>query len=256
MLTNLIECIDSHDERTDIVTSNFYSEDAEGRISERQNNVASHVLNGDEFFRLIMSDEIPHYIFPRLYRREFLINSGYLDYPEVSLAEDLMTNAFLGLHNPCAVFSETVNYHYRYNSKSLTKKAGERLLEQVKVLGYMEEYLISSGVSEKYNDLMNYQYCSYVTAYLSFRVQANIKRKIFAACHEKIKNFKDNPYSRKRFSGIGRTAKIQFMGYLNHPYLMFIAYPLLRFGSKVKRKLHSFKLGLHYRRKLKAITRE
>lgn len=72
----------------------------------------------------------------------------------------------------------------------------------------------------------------------------NIKRKIFAACHEKIKNFKDNPYSQKRFSEMGRIVKIRFAGYLNHPYLMYVTDPLLRFSSKVKRKFYSFKSGL------------
>ncbi|MBQ3450155.1 MAG: glycosyltransferase family 2 protein, partial [Synergistaceae bacterium] len=143
MLSNLLECVDSHDERVDIVTSNFSFDDADGRIYESGNNIVPYTLHGDEFFRLIMTWKLLHYVFPRLYRREFLIEAGYLDYPEVSHIEDLMTNAFLGLHNPCAVFSDTVNYFYRYNPDSLTKKSKgtKHFLELVKVLALIEDRL-------------------------------------------------------------------------------------------------------------------
>ncbi|MBQ3395162.1 MAG: polysaccharide pyruvyl transferase family protein, partial [Synergistaceae bacterium] len=256
MLSNLLECVDSHDERVDIVTSNFSFDDADGRIYERYNDVDYHILHGDEFFRLIMSDTIPHYVFPRLYRREFLIESGYLDYPEVSLAEDLMTNCFLGLHNSCAVFSETVNYHYRYNPGSLTKKAGDKLLEQVKVLEHMEEYLKSSGEYEKYSDMMIYQWFSYAVAYLSLNVPVSTKIKIFAACHGKIKNFKANPYSREHFAKFGRVKKMRFMLYLNHPYLMYIIDPLLKLGKEIRNMIQKLKAQRYCRRKFAKLKHE
>lgn len=256
MLSNLLECIDSHDERTDIVTSGFSFQDSSGRFYERHNSIASHVMHGDEFFRCIMSDEIPHYIFPRLYRREFLLEAGYLDYPEVSLAEDLMTNCFLGLHNPCAVFSETVNYYYRYNPGSLTKKADDKLIEQTEVLTLMENYLESEGLSEKYHDLMSHQWFSYAAAYLNFNIPVRTKIKIFAACHDKIKNFRSNPYSGKSFASFSRMIKILFNGYLNHPQAMRITEPLLKLLSRIKGRIRRLKSERINRKRFSAIRLE
>ncbi|MBQ9628446.1 MAG: polysaccharide pyruvyl transferase family protein, partial [Synergistaceae bacterium] len=258
MLSNLLECVDSHDERVDIVTSNFSFDDADGRIYESGNNIVPYTLHGDEFFRLIMTWKLLHYVFPRLYRREFLIEAGYLDYPEVSHIEDLMTNAFLGLHNPCAVFSDTVNYFYRYNPDSLTKKSKgtKHFLELVKVLALIEDRLKSEGKYDKYADLINYTWFFYASGVLDFSKPVNAKVKMFEASGPRIKNFKDNPYSREHFAKFGRVKKMRFMLYLNQPYLMYIIDPLLKLGKEIRNMIRKLKAQRYCRRKFAKLKHE
>ena len=194
MLKHLAESIIGSSDRIDIVSSDMWREEKNGKYIAITNNIKELECRDNVFFELIMQDLAIHHMFPKLYRRKFLLEAGYLDYPEVTMAEDLMTNIFLGVNNPVVVFSNTINYYYRYNATSVSRIGNLSLLKQVQTLEYIEEYLSKNLREDKYRQLMDYQWFSYVYTYTNSPIHHSVKREMVLKCYDRLIGYKKNDF--------------------------------------------------------------
>ena len=225
----------------DIVAGKHFVQKADGTFFKSGCSLSKNVLTGDEYFREIMEDHIDHYTVAKLFHRVFFLNAGYLDFPHVTMAEDLLTNALLGLNKPRVHFLDCAGYYYRYTETSLTRAGDERLLEQGKTLSYMEKQILQT---DTYRDLMSYQWFSYLQTYLQARqVPTHIKRMLVEICKKPIHGWTHNQYSVKRWQRLTLNGKIRMCIYIYLPafispyeYLLFCAYKL-RAGKKLKHNI-------------------
>ena len=232
MLSNLVNEIDSHNERVDIVASRVFSQVKDGRFISLGGYEKYKSCRGYEFLELMITDKIFHSVFPKLYRREFVINSGFFDYPVTAKAEDFMMNCFIALHKPFVAFSQTVNYYYRYNLQGATKKGGEICFDMLKSLNYIDEALQSCmPMPEEYKDMMQCQWLLHMESILyAHNISIRVKIKAMNIAREKLQGFRDNKYCFELWRKKTRfTQKLLFTGYEKHSDLMYILDPLLRF---------------------------
>lgn len=217
MIQNLVDKVGESPEIVDIVSSDMNRQEANGKFYVQKNETGIFSCDGDEYFELIMQDRVNHHMFPKLYRRQFVLNAGYLEYPEVTMAEDLMTNSFFGVHKPIVVFVDSINYFYRYNESSVMRSGNNTLLRQIKTLENMEDYLAKNSQNIQSSTLMEYQWISYVYTYMHSPLAHNIKRDIMTHCKEKICNYKVNQYSRELFTKYPWHINILFYLYYSAP---------------------------------------
>lgn len=173
----------------DIVCSNYFEEQDNGDFIVIDCTMTKELLSKQEYFEGIMTDDIDHHMFPKLYRKEFLINSGYLNYPHVTMAEDLMTNAFIGLKNPNVFFVNEANYYYRYSDTSIIRHGGEKILEQLVTLKYMGEYFCENSLDIKIESYLIYQYISFLGGYIDKRLAFKVKQTMLQKVKDKCLAF-------------------------------------------------------------------
>lgn len=219
MIQKLVDIVEESTEIVDIVSSDMYRQEADGEFYIQKNEKGISSCSGDEYFELIMQDRVNHHMFPKLFRRQFVLDAGYLDYPEVTMAEDLMTNCFFGVHKPAVMFADSVNYFYRYNESSVMRSGNNTLLRQIQTLENMEDYLKKNSHNAQSWMLMEYQWISYVYTYMHTPLAHNIKKEIMTHCREKIRNYRDNQYSRKLFEKYPWHINILFYVYYNAPMI-------------------------------------
>ena len=178
--------------RADIVSSNLLRQEPDGSFIIQKNNCEKSILKNDEYFNAIMSDKAIHHMFPKLYKKEFLIMADYMNYPNITMAEDLLTNSFLGLHNPYVILINQPNYYYRYNIASVSRSGNNGLLKQIETLEYIKKYLEDLNVFDKYKDLYEYQWFSYFYTYIDLPLKYWVKKQIRDACKQNLQGYKNN----------------------------------------------------------------
>ena len=233
MLSNLVSELDSHSERVDIAASRFFFQNSDGSFHEAGGYEKYTSCKGYEFFELMMSDKIFHSVFPKLYRREFAVNAGFLEWPVSAMGEDLMMNCFFALNNPVVVVSKTVNYYYRYNVNSASRNSNKdkriySLFEMGKTIVHIESYLKHTGSFEKYRDLIQYQWllCFHIFFFVD-SIPVKCKRKFFEGCRDSLQGFRDNKYCLELWARTRRSSKLIFTGYEKCPRLMYILEPVI-----------------------------
>lgn len=201
----------------DIVCTDYYLQDVEGSFSKAVcHDSDDYECHDYDFFNGIMLEKIDHHMFPKLYRRSFVMKAGYMDYPEVTMAEDWLTNAFFGLFKPYVFFSNTTNYFYRFNTSSVSRKGGKKLLEQIKTLNYMEDYF-SKKCTFDYSDKIEFAWFAYVRTYLLYNVEASVKKEIINSYKNKKYNYKSNIHCKNSIDQLRKLARLKLKLEMNLP---------------------------------------
>ena len=241
MVTSLVDALDKGMRDADIVCSNFNWQTEEGDFIVQTNKVDRIGHGNLSFFSGIMSNDIDHHMFPKLYRRQFLIDCGYAEYLNVTMAEDLMTNALLGLHNPQVVYSTDVNYFYRYNTSSVIRKGNKKLLEQIDTLCYMQQKIEKTIYNEDIRRLMEYQWFSYAMGYIKRPGDFDIKQRIFYESKKHFGDIEHNQYVQQEMKETqGRYVRL-FYSYHRHEMIAQIhdkvLFSLLAIYKSIRRRV-------------------
>lgn len=221
MLEMLASGLDSSDgSKMDIVMANTVFQRPDGTFFTGTSCKTEEYLEGDEYLNRILQDDLEHYMVSKLYRKEFLLTAGYLDYPHVSMAEDLMTNAFFGLFRPKVCLLIYPVYYYRYNAAGFTKAGDERLLEQVHTLEQMELFFEKRDPERRFWELLKYQWFLFLSIYLLRKgVNPTVKKKIAAGCRRPLRGWSKNVFALKRWRRFSRSQKGTILVYLYCPFL-------------------------------------
>lgn len=233
LLAHLCKGIEISGEKADIVEGKYYVQRKDGFLAKAKSNVQEAVMTGDSYFRAVMEDRIAHYTVAKLYNKQFLLKAGYLDFPHVTMAEDLLTNSLLGLNCPRVHFLDCADYYYRYVASSLTHAGDARLLEQSKTLKHMEKRI---SEIDKYHEQMEYQWFSYLNAYLHTQgMSADIKKQLTSLCRDHYGKWTKNKYSIKRWKRMSLYNKLRLLIYLYFPILIYPYESVLNIGYRILR---------------------
>lgn len=152
------------------------------------------IFSGDEYLKDVMSLKIQHFMFGKLYKRSFILCAGYLLYPNVSMAEDWMSNILFGYYNPVAVYTNTATYYYCFNVNSMSRSENPSVLKQADTIEYIEQFFSNNGIYEKYYSLICFLWFSYAYHYLEFNFNYKFKKQIINRCREHIVGYDKNEY--------------------------------------------------------------
>lgn len=251
-LKNFSENIDGDE---DLIISKFYYQTKEGSYLTIGNNYSKKLSNYD-YFQKIMSDEIPHFMFAKLYRKDFLIEAGYLEYKNVSMAEDLMTNALISCKQPVVKFIDKISYYYRFNKDSLSRKGTDKLLEQIKTIEYIEDKFKSENLNFDYSIYIEYQKYLFATAYIRPNTKFSTKQKILRYLKKEKVNF-ENPLIRKyNFDG-SKKYRLYFNIYNKFGFLGCLgdlAFNMFKVKQKLQTYFYRKKRIKYFKKRTKKIT--
>jgi len=237
MLSNLVNEIPVG-EAPDIVMTRHYVQKASGDIFVTADE--SECLHGyakDGYFLNTALGKLDHHWFPKLYRREFVIRAGCMDFPDISMGDDLLANIIFGCFNPHMVYGASVNYYYRYYANSIIRYDSKKKLEQIRTLETIEETLQENGYLDKYPDILKGQWLTYCEAYLiSPRISLSVKKEIISRCRDKLTGIENSSLYDNRTKGFYRKCNLWLLQ--NAPYSLtgtavMILFYLNRFFSKL-----------------------
>lgn len=221
----------------DIVCSKLLCQNRKGDFKAQECVLDGKLLTGEKYLDKVFSAKIHHEIAANLFRKKFLLDSGYLSYPDITVAEDLMTCIFLGLNNPTVYFHGEANYYYRYNNNSVIRSGSKKLYEHAHTLEIIEEYFKQNNIYEKYKNYLEFQWFYYMYIFIACRnakLKYSIKYKIAEMCREKTKNFKSNDIIRLYIKNICASHKCLMYGYYYVPWLMCVVEPIVVWGANLK----------------------
>lgn len=246
MISSLVYGLE--DESVDIVQSNFYEQRDNGDFQLREQRPEKEFLMGDEYLVSILNDELAHFMFAKLYKRQFLLSCGYLEYLEVTMAEDLMTNSLVGLYNPKVHLVDNSVYFYRYNASSCSRDGTDKLIEQVKTIKFIIRKFEEAGKYNEYKDLLDFLWFSYAVTYVTNpSVHPYVKKKILNTVKPFVLEWKNNTYSVDLWNNIGKIRKVTFNVFNYAPFFASIYTFALNKAKAINQKRHD---NFFYKRSL------
>lgn len=219
MISSMVNGLDIKNEKIDILFSDQWNEDSQGRFKVAKSKCLYGTYTGEEFIKNILSDNMLHFMFPKLYRRQFIIDAGYLEYPHITTGEDLFSNVCFGLCNPKVKYVNQVNYYYRFNFSSVTRKENPGILQQVKTLELIENYMKKKEVYDIYKEYLEYAWYSYVMLYLQYPFSPQFKKEIMESCRIRLSKYDKNPVYCQNIKRNTLFANILFKAYYKKPQI-------------------------------------
>lgn len=234
MLQSLVDGLEAD---VDILFSDQWNENEYGEFVAAKSIVDYGVYSGEEFIKNIFSDHMLHFMFPKLYKKEFLVNAGYIDFPHITTGEDLLTNTCLGLHNPKVKYIDSVNYYYRFNQSSVTRKENPGLFQQISTLEWIEEYFKRNSAYEDYKLYIDYAWYSYVMLYLQYPFSTQFKKELVSKCRKHLIDYENNSICVKSRSEHSKVANLIFDMYVKESKLCEFVDSNITAIRKLKRKM-------------------
>ena len=177
----------------DIVISDLIEEKNFNKWVIKRNNLKYGEIDYKAYFEGIMDGTIYHYMCSKIYLRSFIEQSGYFDFPNLTVAEDLYSNAIFSINHPRLLYIDYAGYNYHNNSTSVTRDGKNSLIDaQLLTLDELDQYF-SSHHGIEYNNYISYQWYLFAFGYIQTRYNYSFKRYLVDKCKSKIKGVKKNP---------------------------------------------------------------
>ena len=140
----------------DIITYNYITND-NGKLFCNKNYILGNLVNY-QYLEQILNSKIPHYLWNKVYRRDFLIKIKFHEIPKITMGDDLVANIFIGTELPNVYAIEENLYVYNYSSSSVSRFFNSKFYEIINMLEHIELILSEKGLKDKYNQEIEYQY--------------------------------------------------------------------------------------------------
>lgn len=217
----------------DIILSSYYDEDLHGKFNIYNLNNKQQKFIEYEYLDCIMCDTLPHFMFAKCFRKDYLLMSGYLTFENISMGEDLFTNVLLGLHNPIVTVIYNPTYFYCLNDSNMSRRENVKIYEQMSTLELIKEYFVKYQLYECYKDKINFLWITYAFCYV-FKPEFSFKfkKKFINKIKPHIKKF----YSNNIFKswGIGGLKKYMFFCMVYLPGIRFFTFIAIKIRYKIK----------------------
>ena len=188
----------------DIVISDLYEEKDKDNWILKTNHLDYGMIDQKLFLEGIMDGTIYHYMCSKIYRKSFLIKSGYYDFSNLTVAEDLYTNAILAVNQPKILYIDYAGYNYHNNSLSLTRDGKKSLVDdQLLTLDKLKEYFVEH-FGNQYDFYISYQWYLFAYGYIQTRYSYNFKIYLIDKCKPYMNGVKNNPLYKQQKVNLSR----------------------------------------------------
>jgi glycosyltransferase involved in cell wall biosynthesis len=199
---------------------------------------AFHILKGNEFLELCLTDSIPHGICSKFIKRDFIVINN-IEFPSnISYAEDLALTCTLAMYKPKVCELGEHLYYYYQRDTSLTNLISSKMLEISKATEFIKEQLLKNNLLDLYKE--EFEYLAFIYNYYE-------RRKVIFDTNSDIsytmyKNWKDmnvyiynNKYYKRLFSKDSLINKIATKLCQSNYTIGRILYRFVKVTNRVKR---------------------
>ena len=185
MLMNFAKAEEEHNEY-DIIISDHFEQRPSGKTLERKSNIPYGELKGDEFIKGILDGNLNHFMVNKLYRREFLLRAEYLRYPNITIAEDLLSNSVFGTYRPKVYYAEMTNYYYQFNESGVSRNGEKRIVDQqIRAIRLLSKE-IQRRTGNRYKEYLDFQWYLFAFGYLQTGYSHEFKKYLINCCGRQI----------------------------------------------------------------------
>lgn len=141
----------------DIISYNFEFE-YDDKENERNKKFENKVYENYDFLEAVLISKTPHYLWNKLYKKEFLKTMEFDKIPSITMGDDLAANVKMGLEKPKVLNIDEIYYYYCLRNNSVSQKFNEKYIEIIKALNYIEKSLEKADLKSEYDKMIDYQY--------------------------------------------------------------------------------------------------
>lgn len=219
LLYGFVEYISNNDPY-DIIVSDYYEENQNKKWIYKKNPFPYGEMISDTFAKGVLDGSFYHFMFAKLYRRDFLNEKKYFRFPNITIAEDLLTNAVLGVYLPRVIYIKHAGYNYHYNDSSVTRDGRldivDRQLYTLKIL----KHKIQKICGNRYDEYINYQWYLFAFGYIQTRYSYEFKEYLIKKCIPYLSRIHKNKMYRSQKLSLGLVyGRILIFLYTRVPYL-------------------------------------
>lgn len=193
----------------DIVSFNHYL--AYDETVEKYSQKMTPELKNKEYLELLLEQKISHNLWNKMYSKEFLDKSNFLDIPDITMGDDLVANIKLAVNNPYVIYNPKSYYYYYQRRNSVTREISEKVLEVSEAINAVEIILKNKNLFNQYKNQIEYlwfRHSYYCLVVLSRHKRSYIQKKLYKDWKKKKINIKKNVFCKEYINSIGKGKKI------------------------------------------------
>lgn len=166
-------------------------------------------LKGLDFLKYVIRHDNPHYLWNKMYRREFLEKLPFAEIPSITMGDDLAACIRMGIKEPHVFIIRDALYKYRVSENSVSRKPNERYLELLKMMDDIECQLRESNLYEEFKEEIDYNYFLLFFYYVvkNKYSHGHIQEAIYLEWLSKKIKLKDNCYIQAKLHEINPLAR-------------------------------------------------
>lgn len=224
-------------EEFDFVAFNYCNVYNDNRKVENK-NYKETIYKEYEFLDDIILSQIPHYLWNKVYKKEFLEKVEFEKIPKVTMGDDLVANIKMGLQKPEVNAIKEPIYLYYTNENSVSRKANPKFIEMLTVLKEIEKLIKEKELYEEYKEKIDFQY---FRAFFFYVVKnkyksSNIQKSIYRQYKEKKIDANKNLFIKEWNNKKSTLENILTKLYLKNYYLGYLVSRIYVSYDKIRRK--------------------
>ena len=157
------------------------------RIIKRTSTHVYGEISGDNYLRSILDGSLNHFLVNKLFKRSFIINAGYLRFPDITFAEDLFANTIFGMHYPNVFYADMTNYYYQFNENSASRTDSFRIVDQHIEFIRKLTRIVRSNCDGKYDMYLLFQWYLFAYGYIQTNYSHEFKKYMMNKCGSRVK---------------------------------------------------------------------
>ena len=144
------------DKEFDIITYNYLTNNSGFKFINKKYEIGN--WNGYTFLEKILLSKIPHYLWNKIYKRQFLKDINFQNIPKITMGDDIVANVFLVSKMPNVLSIPDQLYIYNYSNTSVSRFFNPKFLELIKMLNEIQKILKENNIYIRYYKCVEYQY--------------------------------------------------------------------------------------------------
>lgn len=141
-------------DNVDIICYNYYSAYEDNRLVEHYEN--KELFRNSSYLELLINQEVTQSLWNKLFKREILEKSDFMDVCNSNMAEDYAACIQIAMKDPKLKIIDDMLYYYFQRESSTMNKSSEKILDIKVSFEYIEELLKSNDLYEKYREEIDY----------------------------------------------------------------------------------------------------
>lgn len=176
-------------ENPDLIQFNYKIND-NNLIIKNERFVCKNYDNYD-FLRDLMILKIPHYLWNKVYKKEFLDKINFSKIPNITMGDDIVANVYLGANKPKVKSINDILYVYYFRKSSVSRVFNDKFLELNTMLDEIEIILKNKKIFFEFYKELEFQY---YRVFLHYVVESKTNSEIIEKLYQKYKLKKINKF--------------------------------------------------------------
>ncbi|MDV7712269.1 glycosyltransferase [Enterococcus casseliflavus] len=117
------------------------------KYSHREIKEIGNTFNSSEYLNAVAFEIINHFIWARVFKKDFLHSSHFIKIPTITVGDDLAANIRFSVNMKLCEHVDKALYHYRIVENSVSRKDKTKSIELLEAIRDMEVNLTRAGIN-------------------------------------------------------------------------------------------------------------